>query len=80
MSEVRRSRATDVSLQEAADILGVHYMTAYRYVRTGRLPAQQVDNRWRVRRANLDRLAPPRPPVGRRRPAALLDGRVDKDL
>ena len=24
-----------VSLQEVADRLGVHYMTAYRYVRTG---------------------------------------------
>ena len=28
-----------LSLPEAAEELGVHYMTAYRYVRTGRLPA-----------------------------------------
>ena len=31
-----------VSLQEAADLLGVHYMTAYRYVRSGRLIAGRV--------------------------------------
>ena len=36
-----RSRAGLLSLQEAADRLGVHYMTAYRYVRTGRLRAVQ---------------------------------------
>jgi excisionase family DNA binding protein len=49
----------DLSLQAAADLLGVHYMTAYRYVRTGRLPATQVDGTWRVRRSNLTALAPP---------------------
>ena len=36
------SREPDLTLQEAADLLGVHYMTAYRYVRTGRLPARTV--------------------------------------
>ena len=30
-----------VTLHEAAERLGVHYMTAYRYVRTGRLPAER---------------------------------------
>ena len=38
----RAGRRTDLTLQEAADLLGVHYMTAYRYVRTGRLAASQV--------------------------------------
>jgi excisionase family DNA binding protein len=47
----------DVSLHEAAELLGVHYMTAYRHVRTGRLPARLVDGRWRVRRGDLDRNA-----------------------
>ena len=28
------------TLPEVAEKLGVHYMTAYRYVRTGRLPAR----------------------------------------
>ncbi len=72
MSAARRSRSGDVSLQDAADILGVHYMTAYRYVRTGRLPAQLVDDRWRVRRADLDRLEPPRAP-GRVRAGSVPD-------
>ncbi|MDA8269090.1 MAG: helix-turn-helix domain-containing protein [Actinomycetota bacterium] len=31
-----------IGLQQAADRLGVHYMTVYRYVRTGRLPATKV--------------------------------------
>ena len=30
-----------ITLHEAAARLGVHYMTAYRYVRTGRLPAER---------------------------------------
>ncbi len=37
-----------LSLHEAAERLGVHYMTAYRYVRTGRLPATQVGAQWWV--------------------------------
>lgn len=43
----------DVTLQEAADLLGVHYMTAYRYVRLGLLPADKVGGSWRVRRNDL---------------------------
>lgn len=46
-------------MQQAADILGVHYMTAYRYVRTGRLAATQVGSTWQVRRSSLDALAAP---------------------
>jgi excisionase family DNA binding protein len=42
-----------VSLKDAAELLGVHYMTAYRHVRTGRLPARMVDGHWRVRLADL---------------------------
>ena len=30
-----------LTLPEVAEKLGVHYMTAYRYVRTGRLPAKR---------------------------------------
>jgi excisionase family DNA binding protein len=44
----------DVTLQEAADLLGVHYMTAYRYVRLGLLPAHKVGSTWRVARVDLD--------------------------
>ncbi len=42
-----------LSLSEAAEILGVHYMTAYRYVRLGMLPATQQGRRWVVRREDL---------------------------
>lgn len=46
-----------VTLQEAADRLGVHYMTAYRYVRLGLLPATKEGASWRVAAIDLDRLA-----------------------
>ena len=54
-----------ITLQEAADELGVHYMTAYRYVRTGRLHAVKDGAEWRVDPADLAALQ-----VGRRPPAA----------
>lgn len=44
----------DLDLADAAVTLGVHYMTAYRYVRSGRLPARKVGGVWRVRTADLD--------------------------
>ncbi|MEM9039790.1 MAG: cobalamin-dependent protein [Actinomycetota bacterium] len=37
-----------LTLQEAADVLGVHYMTAYRYVRHGMLDADKVGGTWQV--------------------------------
>jgi len=46
-----------LSLQQAADQLGVHYMTAYRYVRTGRLPATRRAGRWSVAQADVVALA-----------------------
>jgi excisionase family DNA binding protein len=57
-----------VTLQEAAERLGVHYMTAYRYVRTGRLPAVKDGATWRVRTEDLDAFVADRadgPPVRR---------------
>lgn len=44
----------ELSLHEVADILGVHYMTAYRYVRLGILPAQRKGRTWRIDRSDLD--------------------------
>lgn len=59
-----------ITLQEAADRLGVHYMTVYRYIRTGRLPAVKEAGEWRVERAAVDQLrrrhAGPRPQEPRR--------------
>ena len=64
------ARSKWITLHEAAERLGVHYMTAYRYVRTGRLPARQEGARWTVDPADVDRLrAPPR----RRRGVARVD-------
>ncbi len=45
-----------ITLQEAADRLDVHYMTAYRYVRIGRLQARQEGVRWMVSVSDLDAL------------------------
>jgi excisionase family DNA binding protein len=44
---------TLITLHDAADRLGVHYMTAYRYVRTGRLAAVKDGAQWRVDPADL---------------------------
>lgn len=43
-----------MSLIEAAERLDVHYMTAYRYVRTGRLAAHKHGGQWRVTVADVD--------------------------
>jgi excisionase family DNA binding protein len=45
-----------VTLQQAADVLGVHYMTAYRYVRLGILAAHKLGGTWSVDPRDLDRL------------------------
>lgn len=46
----------DLTLAEVAEQLGVHYMTVYKYVRTGRLPAQRVGGQWRVAPDDVTRL------------------------
>jgi excisionase family DNA binding protein len=74
-----------MTLQEAAERLGVHYMTAYRYVRTGTLPAEKAGVHWMVDQADVDRLrtaAPKRRPRGSVRtegPAKLAARMVDGD-
>jgi excisionase family DNA binding protein len=57
MSAPSQSNVAMLSLQEAADRLGVHYMTAYRYVRLGQLPAEQRAGRWWVLAADVERMA-----------------------
>ena len=44
-----------LTLQEVADELGVHYMTAYRYVRLGVLDASKSGGVWQVQRVAVDR-------------------------
>jgi excisionase family DNA binding protein len=45
-----------LTLEEAAEQLGVHYMTAYRYVRLGVLPARKVGGTWQVQPQDVHRL------------------------
>ena len=59
-----------MTLQQAADRLGVHYMTVYRWVRTGKLPATKQGATWSVRQSDLDALHEPAK-------AAPRSGRVD---
>ena len=42
-----------VTLHEAAQRLGVHYMTVYRHIRLGMLPARKVGGTWRIDSADL---------------------------
>jgi excisionase family DNA binding protein len=74
-----------LTLHEAAEALGVHYMTAYRYVRLGLLPANKVGGTWQVTPAALEAYraeTAPAPggaePAGRRRApwAARLEARL----
>ncbi|MDX1447642.1 MAG: B12-binding domain-containing protein [Acidimicrobiia bacterium] len=51
------------TLQEAADRLGVHYMTMYRYVRLGLIPATKKGGSWRVAADDLEAFS--RPQAGR---------------
>jgi len=54
-----------IGLRAAADELGVHYMTAYRYVRSGRLPASKVDGEWVIDPDDLVKLRERPAPPGR---------------
>ena len=65
-----------VTLHEAAERLGVHYMTAYRYVRTGRLPAVREGAQWLVDPSELDRLAAQPSPRPRGRARAVAPARL----
>ncbi len=49
------SATEELNLKQVAALLDVHYMTAYRYVRTGRLPARQEAGGWIIGRHDLDR-------------------------
>jgi excisionase family DNA binding protein len=76
----------DVDLTTAAGRLGVHYQTAYQWVRDGSLPAARVRNRYRVQVSELEALArrreQPEPVPERRRPTdwPRLAGRLERHL
>jgi len=81
-------RSAHLDLQGAADALGIHYQTAYRWVRSGKLPAVVVDGHYQldphevaeVARRREEPARPPAPSPARvRREAervheALIDG------
>jgi len=46
-----------VTLKEAAEVLGVHYMTVYRYVRHGRLAAVKSGTNWIISVEDLEAFA-----------------------
>jgi excisionase family DNA binding protein len=59
-----------LTLQEAADELGVHYMTVYRYVRLGVLAATKSGGMWQIQRSEIERFrAEPGPAPARSGPA-----------
>ncbi len=69
-----------IDLQTAADMLGVHYQTAYRWVRSGRLNAEMVRGRYLVSQHDLATLdesrdAPQTPPAPK---AARLDHAAER--
>ena len=74
-----------IGLREAAERLGVHYMTVYRYVRTGQLPAVRDGAQWTVAVSDLRRVGPARKVAPRHRtaraerPARLVDRMVAGD-
>ena len=47
-----------LTLRQAAAELGVHYMTVYRYVRTGKLPATREGATWQIDPDDLARMKP----------------------
>jgi excisionase family DNA binding protein len=82
MAESKRT----LTLHEAAELLGLHYMTVYRYVRTGRLDGSKDGAEWRVRTADVERLrrspaaARGRKPSGRRGSAKRYRRRLEDRL
>jgi excisionase family DNA binding protein len=61
------------TLQEAADLLGVHYMTVYRYVRLGVLAADKSGGTWQIAPEVLEAFVEERS-AGRDRSAGAVHG------
>jgi excisionase family DNA binding protein len=50
-----------LSVQQAADRMGVSYQTAYRMIRSGELAAAKIRRQWRIPAAEVERLLEPLP-------------------
>ncbi|HBQ04026.1 MAG TPA: DNA-binding protein, partial [Acidimicrobiaceae bacterium] len=46
-----------LSLNEVAERLGLHYMTVYKYVRSGKLPGTKNNGSWEVAEKDLSTLS-----------------------
>ena len=44
-----------MTLHEVADYLGLHYLTVYRLIQEGKIPAARLGGRWRFKKDILDR-------------------------
>ena len=81
MRPVNRPTPAPLTLQGAADALGVHYQTAYKWVRSGQLPATSVRGRYVVVATDVEAFRNRRDQatsaIVRRRPVR-VDGRADQ--
>lgn len=59
MAKSSETSPNPLTLQAAADRLGVHYMTMYRYVRLGLLPAHKSGGSWQVDARDLEAFVAP---------------------
>jgi excisionase family DNA binding protein len=75
------SPSPELTLHEVAEELDLHYMTVYRYVRLGYLPAHKEGGSWRVLRSDLDQLkeSPPAS-ASRGKPSTPWDERLTQRL
>lgn len=44
-----------MTLREVAEYLGLHYLTVYRLIQEGKIPAARLGGRWRFKKDVLDR-------------------------
>ena len=67
----------ELTLHEVAEELELHYMTVYRYVRLGYLPAHKEGGSWRVTRSDLEALKETPPAdASRGKPSSPWDERL----
>jgi len=74
------TRDVTYGLGEAAELLGVHYMTVYRYIRTGRLPARQSGSHWLIAGSDLKHFSQTKPAAGGRGKRLRLDSNAAERL
>jgi MerR family transcriptional regulator, light-induced transcriptional regulator len=65
-----------LNLKQAASALGVHYMTVYRYVRQGRLPAFRDGPEWRILETTIQSFRPTDAGVSTRSSTVAWDQRL----